>query len=246
MLSIEGVTKRFGSGTLALEDISARIETGEFIALLGPSGCGKSTLLRLLAGLETQTRGSIVWDDGKQPGPGDIGFVFQDATLLPWADAAENVYLPLRLRGHGRREVAARIEAALSQVGLAEFAGARPKALSGGMKMRVSIARAMVSDPRLLLMDEPFAALDEFTRHRLQEDLHSLWRRSGKTIVFVTHSIYEAAYLASRIFVMSPRPGRIAVDITAAIPEGPARRSSAEYVDLVRHVTETFRQVMPA
>jgi NitT/TauT family transport system ATP-binding protein len=245
MLSINAVSKRFGNSTLALEGISASIDSGEFVALLGPSGCGKSTLLRLLAGLEAPTEGAINWDEGKQPGPGDIGFVFQDATLLPWADAAENVYLPLRLRGRSRSEVAPRIQSALAQVGLAEFAGARPKALSGGMKMRVSIARALVCEPLLLLMDEPFAALDEFTRHRLQEDLHRLWRASGKTIVFVTHSIYEAAFLASRILVMSPRPGRIAADIRTQIPEGPDRRSSPEYVRLVAQVTETFRQVMP-
>jgi NitT/TauT family transport system ATP-binding protein len=246
MLSINGVSKRFDNGTQALDGISAKIETGEFVALLGPSGCGKSTLLRLLAGLEAPSSGGIAWDEGKQPGPGDVGFVFQDATLLPWADAAENVYLPLRLRGRSRSEVAGRIAAALAQVGLADFAHARPKALSGGMKMRVSIARALVSDPLLLLMDEPFAALDEFTRHRLQEDLHALWRQSGKTVIFVTHSIYEAAFLASRILVMSPRPGRIAADIRTAIPEGPNRRSAAEYISLVAEVTSTFRQVMPA
>ena len=246
MLSIDSVSKRFGNGTLALESISAKVETGEFVALLGPSGCGKSTLLRLLAGLEGPSSGAIVWDEGKQPGPGDIGFVFQDATLLPWATAAENVYLPLRLRGRHRSEVASRIDSTLAQVGLSEFAGTRPKALSGGMKMRVSIARALVSEPLLLLMDEPFAALDEFTRHRLQEDLHKLWRETGKTVVFVTHSIYEAAYLASRILVMSPRPGRVATDIRTAIPEGPNRRSSTEYVRLVAQVTETLRQVMPA
>jgi len=246
MLAISQVSKRFGNGTLALENITANIAQGEFVALLGPSGCGKSTLLRLLAGLETPSEGSIAWDEGRQPGPGDIGFVFQDATLLPWADAAENIYLPLRLRGHGRAEAAGIVAKALDQVGLAEFAHARPKALSGGMKMRVSIARALVSEPLLLLMDEPFAALDEFTRHRLQEDLHLLWRSTGKTIVFVTHSIYEAAYLASRILVMSPRPGRIAADITTAIPEGTDRRGSPEYAALVAQVTETFRQVMPA
>jgi NitT/TauT family transport system ATP-binding protein len=246
MLSIDSVSKRFGNGTQALDGISAKIVTGEFVALLGPSGCGKSTLLHLLAGLEKPSSGRIAWDEGKQPGPGDIGYVFQDATLLPWADAAENVFLPLRLRGRSRSEVSGLIESTLTQVGLADFSNARPKALSGGMKMRVSIARALISNPLLLLMDEPFAALDEFTRHRLQEDLHTLWRQSGKTIVFVTHSIYEAAYLANRILVMSPRPGRIAADIRTAIPERANRRSSAEYINLVAQVTETFSQVMSA
>ncbi len=246
MLRLEGIAKRFDSGTLALEGITAEIETGAFVALLGPSGCGKSTLLRLLAGLESPSAGTIGWDAGHRPGPGEIGFVFQDATLLPWADAAANVFLPLRLRGESRTQAAPKISAALDQVGLAEFATARPKALSGGMKMRVSIARALVSEPILLLMDEPFAALDEFTRHKLQEDLHALWRRTGKTIVFVTHSIYEAAYLANRILVMSPRPGRIAAQITATLPEGPGRRDCPEYIALVRQITETFREAMPA
>jgi NitT/TauT family transport system ATP-binding protein len=246
MFALRGVTKQFPSGTRALEDITAEIEAGEFVALLGPSGCGKSTLLRLLAGLEAPSAGQITWDAGHKPGPGDVGFVFQDATLLPWASAAENVYLPLRLRGRSRAESAGLIESTLARVGLAEFAGARPKALSGGMKMRVSIARALVSNPVLLLMDEPFAALDEFTRHRLQEDLRRLWRESGKTIVFVTHSIYEAAFLASRILVMSPRPGRIAADIRATVPEGPNRRECSEYTTLVHQVSETLRRVMPA
>jgi len=243
MFSLRSVAKTFPNATVALENITADIAPGEFVALLGPSGCGKSTLLRLLAGLEEPSNGSIEWEH--RPGPGDIGFVFQDATLLPWADAAENVYLPLRLRGRKRAEAAPLVAAALAQVGLADFANAKPRGLSGGMKMRVSIARALVSDPMLLLMDEPFAALDEFTRHRLQDDLHALWRRSGKTIVFVTHSIYEAAYLASRILVLSPRPGRIAADIRTAIPEGGHRRTSTAYTDLVAEITDTFQRVMP-
>lgn len=245
MFSLASVSKTYPSGTLALADITADIEPGEFIALLGPSGCGKSTLLRLLAGLEAPSSGSIGWENSQRPAPGEIGFVFQDATLMPWADAAENVYLPLRLRGVSRAEAKPRVEAALAQVGLSDFSHARPKALSGGMKMRVSIARALVSDPMLLLMDEPFAALDEFTRHRLQDDLHALWRRSSKTIIFVTHSIYEAAYLASRILVMSPRPGRIAADIQASVPDGAERRTSAAYTNLVAEITHTFQQIMP-
>jgi NitT/TauT family transport system ATP-binding protein len=246
MFSIRSVSKTYPNTTIALQNISADIAPGEFVALLGPSGCGKSTLLRLLAGLDTPSEGTIAWDNAGRPRPGDIGFVFQDATLLPWADAADNVYLPLRLRGEGRPDAAGRVQAALAQVGLTEFTHARPKTLSGGMKMRVSIARALVSDPQLLLMDEPFAALDEFTRHRLQDDLHALWRRSGKTIVFVTHSIYEAAYLASRILVMSPRPGCIAADIRAAIPETANRRASPEYANLIAQITDTFRRIMPA
>lgn len=244
MFSLRSVAKTYPNATIALDGITADIAPGEFVALLGPSGCGKSTLLRLLAGLEEPSAGGIEWEH--RPGPGDIGFVFQDATLLPWASAEENVYLPLRLRGKKRAEAAPLVATALAQVGLADFAKAKPRALSGGMKMRVSIARALVSDPMLLLMDEPFAALDEFTRHKLQDDLHALWRRSGKTVVFVTHSIYEAAYLANRILVLSPRPGRIAADLRPDIPEGEHRRTSAAYTELVAEITETFQRVMPA
>jgi NitT/TauT family transport system ATP-binding protein len=244
MMSVEGVSKRFPNGTLALENVSARIAGGEFVALLGPSGCGKSTLLRLLAGLEVPSSGQIVWSDGR-PGAGEVGFVFQDATLMPWATAADNVFLPLRLRGMAKGTARELVLTALAQVGLAGFDKAKPAALSGGMRMRVSIARALVSEPKLLLMDEPFAALDEFTRHRLQEDLRALWQRTGKTIVFVTHSIYEAAYLASRVLVMSARPGRIAADVTSGVADGTERRSAADYVAFVKELTETLRAVMP-
>jgi NitT/TauT family transport system ATP-binding protein len=246
MFTLQAVGKTFPNGLRALDGITAEIGAGEFVALLGPSGCGKSTLLRLLAGLEQPSDGRIGWEGGMPPGPGEIGFVFQDATLLPWADVAGNVFLPLRLRGVGRAEAAPRITAMLEQVELGAFAQAMPHMLSGGMRMRVSIARALISAPKLLLMDEPFAALDEFTRHKLQEDLRGLWRRSGKTVMFVTHSIYEAAFLASRILVMSPRPGRIAADLSTSLPDGPARRGCPEYAALVADITDTFRRVMPA
>ncbi len=246
MLEFNAVTKRFGNGTLAFEDISARIESGDFVVLLGPSGCGKSTLLRLAAGLDQPSRGRIIWDAGQPPAPGQIGFVFQDSTLLPWASAAENVRLPLKLRGQTRAQSAEAVAAALAQVGLAEFAAAKPRALSGGMKMRVSIARALVSAPPLLLMDEPFAALDEFTRHRLQEDLRRLWLDSRKTVIFVTHSLYEAAYLASKILIMSPRPGRIAASIAADVPSAPDRRVSPAYIALVQQLTDELHRIMPS
>lgn len=245
MFSLRKVFKTYPNGTQALDNITADIAPGEFVALLGPSGCGKSTLLRLLAGLEAPSDGEIAWEDNQRPAAGDIGFVFQDATLMPWLTAADNVYLPLRLRGIRKGDAGAKIQTMLAQMGLADFAKAKPKALSGGMRMRVSIARALISEPMLLLMDEPFAALDEFTRHRLQDDLHALWRRTGKTIIFVTHSIYEAAYLASRIIIMSPRPGRIAADIRTAIPEGEDRRTSPAYVSLVTEVTHMLHKVMP-
>jgi len=245
MMSLTGVSKRFANGTLALDDITTTIGSGEFVALLGPSGCGKSTLLRLMAGLEAPSSGDVAWADGP-PKPGEIGFVFQDATLMPWASAEKNVLLPLKLRGQTGAAAKAQVEAALAQVGLQDFAGAKPAALSGGMRMRVSIARALVSEPKLLLMDEPFAALDEFTRHKLQEDLRALQRRDGKTIVFVTHSIYEAVYLASRILVMSPRPGRIAADIISTVADGRDRRTAPDYIELVKEITGVLRTAMAA
>jgi len=244
MIELAGVGKKFPNSTVALEGISTSIAAGEFVALLGPSGCGKSTLLRLLAGLESPSEGEIAWPGGA-PAAGEIGFVFQDATLMPWATAAENVYLPLRLRGKSRADTKSTVQSALRQVGLADFASAKPASLSGGMKMRVSIARALVSEPKLLLMDEPFAALDEFTRFKLQADLREVWQRSGKTIVFVTHSIYEAAYLATRVLVMSPRPGRVAADVTSHVADGPERRMAGDYTAFVRQLTETLREVMP-
>ena len=240
MIDVSGVSKRFPNGTLALDAVSTHIGKGEFIALLGPSGCGKSTLLRLIAGLEKPSTGQIAWADGA-PKPGEIGFVFQDSTLMPWASAAENVFLPLKLRGKSRAETKREVMAVLDQVGLADFAGSKPAALSGGMKMRVSIARALVSQPKLLLMDEPFAALDEFTRHKLQEDLRALWRRSGTTIIFVTHSTYEAAYLATRVQVMSARPGRISATIDCDIAEAADRRTAPDYIALVKRLSDMLR-----
>ncbi|MBS0561070.1 MAG: ABC transporter ATP-binding protein [Proteobacteria bacterium] len=246
MLRIEAVGRRFASGVEALRDVSLDIGAGDFIALLGPSGCGKSTLLRLIAGLDAPDAGRLVWDDGKRPAPGDIGYVFQDATLLPWATAEENVYLPLRLKGTAWSDAAAEVRAALHRVGLAGFESARPGQLSGGMRMRVSIARALVTRPRILLMDEPFAALDEFTRHRLQADLHTVWEQVGCTVVFVTHSIYEAAYLARRIVLMSPRPGRIAREIVSPLAVGPETRLDPAYAALVRTVTTALEGALEA
>ena len=213
MLEMSGVGKRFANGTRALSGIDLKLGDGDFLVLLGPSGCGKSTLLRLIAGLDLPTEGLLLWQDGP-PACGKVGYVFQDATLMPWASALANVMLPLRLRR--ATEAKARAREALTLVGLSDFADARPKALSGGMRMRVSIARALVTEPHLLLMDEPFAALDEFTRHRLQDELLGITAAIGCTTVFVTHSIYEAAALASRVVLMSARPGRIAQELRGA------------------------------
>jgi NitT/TauT family transport system ATP-binding protein len=237
MLQLRGIEKRFATGMVALQGIDLDLGQGDFLALLGPSGCGKSTLLRVIAGLETPSAGSIAWPQGT-PVPGEIGFVFQDPTLMPWATALANVSLPLRLRGMPDAESRAR--KMLGQVGLQDFAGARPGALSGGMRMRVSIARALVSAPKILLMDEPFAALDEFTRHRLQDELLGLTRANACTTVFVTHSLYEAAYLASRVVVMTPRPGRIATEIAGA--QGLDRLDSA-YLARVADLTRAMRDL---
>src|SRR5277367_6536266 len=203
MLTITGVGKHYLNGLTALDHVDLTIAEGSFTSIVGPSGCGKSTLLRMIAGLDEPTSGSI---KGR---PGEIGLVFQDATLMPWADVEANVYLPLRLAGVNRPDAAPRIAEALVLVGLADFAHAYPRALSGGMRMRVAIARALVTRPRLLLMDEPFAALDEITRNRLNDDLLRLWREQGFTTIFITHSVFESVYLSTDIAVMTARPGHI-------------------------------------
>lgn len=240
MLTITAVGRRFPTGTEALRDASLRLESGDFLALLGPSGCGKSTLLRLIAALDHPDSGTLRWDAGTPPGPGDIGYVFQDATLLPWASAEDNVWLPLRLHGVGREAARADVTAALHRVGLNGFETARPAQLSGGMRMRVSIARALVTKPRLLLMDEPFASLDEFTRHRLQDDLLTLWRDIGCTVVFVTHSIYEAAFLARRIVLMTPRPGRINQEMLSGLSGDGDKRLDPAYAALVAAISQAM------
>ncbi len=222
LLHLRGLGKSFAKGAEALADLNLTIEDGEFLSLLGPSGCGKSTALRLIAGLMSPNAGSIDWVSG-QP---DIGFVFQDAVLMPWASAFDNVWLPLRLAGLSREAARKDVEAALDSVGLLSFAHAFPRELSGGMKMRVSIARALVKRPKLLLMDEPFAALDEITRLKLNDDLLRVTAELGTTIVFVTHSVFESAYLSNRIAVFSGRPGRVIKTIQ---------------VDGPRHRTEDFR-----
>ncbi len=231
MLTLTGIGRHYPGGIVALDDVSLSVAGGEFLVLLGPSGCGKSTLLRLIAGLEPPSAGTLAWHSGP-PAPGEMGYVFQDPVLMPWASALDNVALPLRLRGFGRQSAALAADA-LAMVGLAAFAQARPRALSGGMRMRVSIARALVSRPRLLLMDEPFAALDEFTRQQLQDQCLALTRELGCTTIFVTHSLYEAATLASRIIVLSPRPGRIA----AELPGTQGARTGRAFTDQVARLT---------
>ena len=241
MLQLEGVGRRYPNGTVALADASLQVAAGEFVALLGPSGCGKSTLLRLIAGLDRPDEGTVTWDHAPQ-----LSVVFQDPTLLPWASALDNVRLPLRLHGVPGAEQHSRAMAALDRVGLAGFAQARPRELSGGMRMRVSLARALATAPGVLLMDEPFAALDEFTRHGLQADLRRMWQDAGCSIVFVTHSIYEAAYLASRVVLMSARPGRIVQTLASGVPDGPERRLSPAYAGFVAAITHALAPASPA
>jgi NitT/TauT family transport system ATP-binding protein len=235
------VGKRFPNGTLALEHLDFSIRRSEFLTLLGPSGCGKSTALRLLAGLTGPSKGEIVRHSA---GSHDVGFVFQEPTLMPWATVAANVRLPLRLKNIEYQE--SRVQEALTLVGLGDFRDAYPRELSGGMKMRVSIARALVTRPQLLLMDEPFAALDEITRFKLNDDLLALWRQLECTVVFVTHSVFESVYLSTRILLFTPRPGRIAAefDIATAEPRAGQFRTSPEYGAHCREVSAELARVM--
>ena len=242
-VALRGVTKTFDSGVRALGPLDLAIKTGEFVALLGPSGCGKSTALRLIAGLSTPSTGAVsVAHRAAGRGRHAIGFVFQEPTLMPWTSVRENVRLPLKLAHLGRADADVRIAEALTRVGLADFADAFPRELSGGMKMRVSLARALVTDPDILLMDEPFAALDEITRFRLNDDLLSLWRKLRKTVIFVTHSVFESVYLSQRVVVMTGRPGRIGADIAIDVdePRSAEFRTSVAYADYCRGVSEAL------
>lgn len=244
LLVLHAVSKTYSSGVEAVSNISLKIAERSFVSLLGPSGCGKTTILRLVANLLQPSSGAVLWpqSDADDMSAGDIGFVFQEPTLMPWQTVFGNVYLPLRLQGISEDAARERVMDMIDAVGLSEFASAYPRDLSGGMKMRVSIARALVTKPRLLLMDEPFAALDEITRHRLNDDLLGLWEASGVTIIFVTHSVYESAYLADRIVVMRPRPGRIFKDMP--LRRGAARekdyRLSTRYHDICREVSHAM------
>ena len=245
VVALRDIGKIFANDVAALDGLSLDVGQGEFLSLLGPSGCGKSTALRLIAGLTEPTRGRIVWGDLGAADRG-IGFVFQEPTLMPWATVAGNVALPLKLANLDATARQPRVTEALERVGLSGFANAYPRELSGGMKMRVSIARALVTGPRLLLMDEPLAALDEITRFKLNNDLLELWRALGTTIVFVTHSVFESVYLSNRVVVMTPRPGRVAAElpIDAPYPRGESFRTSAEYAAYCRSTSEALSQAM--
>jgi NitT/TauT family transport system ATP-binding protein len=242
IVSLRNVGKTFESGTVALDHFSLDVRGGEFVSLLGPSGCGKSTALRIVAGLSAPSTGAVEWPAGA----GEIGFVFQEPTLMPWADVAANVRLPLRLAHADEAQTRDAVRQALERVGLADFANAFPRELSGGMKMRTSIARALATGPQLLLMDEPFAALDEITRFKLNNDLLTLWQELRRTVIFVTHSVFESVYLSQRIVVMTPRPGRVFADIAipALYPRDERFRTSPEYAGYCRTVTEALGQAM--
>ncbi len=249
LVALRGVSKQFANGTLAIRGVDLAVVAGEFVSLLGPSGCGKSTLLRIIAGLALPTTGTVEWPTAQgaagraQP---NVGFVFQDPTLLPWANAIRNVMLPLTLDGMPTEDARGRAAEMLALVGLKGFERAYPRELSGGMRMRVSIARALVTRPNILLLDEPFAALDEITRHKLNDDLLALWWRHRFTVVFVTHSVFESVYLSGRIVVMAARPGRVMADfpVEAPYPRDAPFRTSAEYAQLCRAASESLERAI--
>ena len=230
---------RFGLGPFSLD-----IASGEIVALIGPSGCGKSTALRLLAGLEAPTRGAVT----RAAGRGETSVVFQAPTLMPWAEAVDNVALPLELTGVPRGMARERAAAALAWVKLKGADQAKPAQLSGGMAMRVSLARALVTDPKLLLLDEPFAALDEITRRALADDIHRLWTATKPAVVFVTHNVEEAVFMASRVLVMTPGPVRLASEmaVDAPLPRPAGFRTSALFRETVEHVSAALAQAMAA
>jgi NitT/TauT family transport system ATP-binding protein len=248
LVALCGIGKTFPSGTTALDKLDLDVRSGEFLSLLGPSGCGKSTALRIIAGLSEPTRGQVEWPNAGAESESRIGFVFQEPTLMPWTNVFNNVLLPLKLKRVSTAEAGARVAAALDRVGLQEFGSAYPRELSGGMRMRVSIARALVTEPALLLMDEPFAALDEITRFKLNNDLLQVWQALRTTVVFVTHSVFESVYLSSRIAVMAARPGRIFSEVAIDAPHQRDQnfRTSAEYAATCGKVSEALSQAMAA
>jgi NitT/TauT family transport system ATP-binding protein len=249
LVALHGVGKTFANSTVALAGLDLTVREGEFLSLLGPSGCGKSTALRIIAGLTEPSAGSVDWQsNAARDDEGRLGFVFQEPTLMPWANVFNNVLLPLKLKHAPAAAAAERVNAALERVGLQKFATAYPRELSGGMRMRVSIARALVTEPALLLMDEPFAALDEITRFKLNNDLLEVWQALRTTVVFVTHSVFESVYLSSRTVVMAARPGRVFTElaIDAPYPRDQKFRTSADYAALTRRASDALAQAMAA
>jgi NitT/TauT family transport system ATP-binding protein len=244
LLELRSVEKRYDNGTLALQGVDLAIGEHQFVSFLGPSGCGKSTALRMIAGLSAVTSGEIAWSDALTDHAQEISFVFQEPTLMPWARVFDNVWLPLRVKGVSRQAAREQVDGVLAKVGLEQFATVFPRELSGGMKMRVSIARAMVTEPRLLLMDEPFAALDEMTRFKLNNETLALWQAKRFTTIFVTHSVYESVYLSNRIVVMAARPGRVIADlpIDEPYPRSDAFRATPQYARWCVQVSQALQQ----
>mgnify|MGYP003632577532 FL=1 len=244
-LILQSIGKTFASGVTALDKVNLTVNDGDFMSLLGPSGCGKSTALRIIAGLSAPTQGVVDWR-GPPLDQNDIGFVFQEPTLLPWASVYDNVWLPLRLRGMSRNEAEPQIKEVLERVHLTGFENAVPRELSGGMKMRVSIARGLVTKPRILLMDEPFAALDEITRFKLNNDLLELWQERRFTVIFVTHSVFESVFLSNRITVMAADPGRVFEELVveAPYPRDAQFRTSTHYAELCRNASDALSRAM--
>lgn len=243
----QGVDKIYNTGTIALSQLDLSVKEGEFISLLGPSGCGKSTALRMVAGLNESTNGKVeVFGENPKEvirNSNDIAFVFQEANLLPWRTVLENVILPLELRGADRNSSKEHAMKVLELVGLKDHLNSFPRQLSGGMKMRVSIARALAAKPKMLLMDEPFAALDELTRQTLQNDLLAIWEKENMTILFVTHNVYEAVFLSSKIAVMSARPGRLSAIIDIDLPH-PRERTNARFTDYIEFASQSLEESM--
>ncbi|AJY74474.1 ABC transporter ATP-binding protein [Paenibacillus beijingensis] len=244
---MERLSKVYPNGTVAVQDVNLSIREGEFLSFVGPSGCGKSTIFKMITGLSEPTGGSleVMGTSPKQARKqSDTAFVFQDHTLLPWSSVIDNVALPLALRGISRKERRQEAERVLELVGLKDHTKSMPRQLSGGMKMRASIARALVSKPKLLLMDEPFGALDEITRQTLQLELLDLWHRDREmTILFVTHNVFEAVFLSTRIAVMTPRPGKVAamIDVPVPFPRDETFRTTPEFGQIVRSVSEALK-----
>jgi NitT/TauT family transport system ATP-binding protein len=248
-IALAGVTKRYSTGALALEEISLAVERGEFVTLPGPSGCGKSTLLRLVSGLSPATDGTIRVNGMTPVNARELmSFIFQDPTLMPWRTVEQNVGLSLELEHAARPLLTERVAAMLNLVGLTHVARRYPRELSGGMKMRASIARALVSRPRILLLDEPFAALDEMTRDRMNEELLRLYSQQNWTVLFVTHSVAEAVFLSTRIVILSPPPGRIANDLPVDLPwpRTAALRDSPTFEQAVTTISRLLRGVQHA
>lgn len=244
VITLNRANKVFENGTIALQNLNLTVNQSEFVSFVGPSGCGKSTLLRIVAGLSNLSSGNLDWGDldTRQK----LAFVFQEPALMPWSTVRDNVRLPLKLTGASKKETETTVDKILQLVGLENFGRSYPRQLSGGMKMRVSIARALSTNPTVLLLDEPFGALDDITRNKLNDDLLALWSRQHWTVLFVTHNIYEAVYLSNRVLIMAARPGRVVADIKIDVPNPRTEefRRSFVYSEYCQQVADALAQAM--